>query len=137
MNTKSLFLSLVFGLLLFTTFQSCKKYEDGPALSFRSRTARLCNTWKVDNYKVNESDFTSLVSDYSETFSKDGNYSFSWGNVSGTGKWTFQNDDKEVRITGVSNKSSETLFILKLEEKSLWYYYMDGSNRKELHMIQR
>ncbi|HET6992767.1 MAG TPA: hypothetical protein VFJ43_15645, partial [Bacteroidia bacterium] len=106
-------------------FNACKKYPDGPILSFHSRTERVANTWKVDNYKVNDVDYTSLVSDYVETYTKDGNYSFSWGNVAGTGKWEFQNNDAEIRITGISNKSSETLYILKLEEKEFWYYYID------------
>ena len=31
---------------------SCK-YEEGPAVSFRSKRDRLCNTWHVTNYETN------------------------------------------------------------------------------------
>lgn len=134
-NKISVLIILIAGLII-TTNPGCKKYEDGPMLSIHSRTERVANTWKVDNYKVNGSDYTSLVAGYIETYSKDGNYSYSWGGFSGTGSWTFQNNDREIRIIGVSHQSSETLYILKLEEKQFWYYYFDGNDRKELHMIQ-
>jgi hypothetical protein len=118
-------------------FQSCKKYPDGPMLSLRSKTERVANTWKIDNYKVNEVDYTSLLTDYSETFTKEGAYSYQWEFIDGSGTWAFQNDNMEIKINGTDNQSSHTLFILKLEEKQFWYYYMDGTDRKELHMIQK
>src|ERR1051326_7324165 len=123
---------LVSGSVMILT-ESCRKYPDGPMISFRSRTERVANTWKVDNYKVNGSDYTSLMSGYTETYSKDGNYSFAWGNLSGTGKWTFQNSDAEIKINGINNVPSQTLVIMKLEEKQFWYYYMDGNDKKEFH----
>lgn len=126
---------ILIGAFIMTTVQSCKKYSEGSAISLRSKAERLSNTWKVENFKINGSDYTSLVAGYVETFSKDGNYSFSWVSSSGTGKWAFQNDDMEVRVTGVSNQESRTLYILKLKEKELWYYYMDGNDRNELHLV--
>jgi hypothetical protein len=138
MKTKTkvtLLLAVFFGVIMID--QGCQKYTDGPFLSLHSRTERVANTWKIDNYKINGSDYTSLLSGYVETYSKDGNFSFSWGSSAGTGKWTFQNKDNEIRITGTSNTSSKTLYILKLEEKEFWYYYMDGNDKKEFHMIQQ
>ena len=123
--------------LVLLGFQSCKKYPDGPMISLTSRTARVANTWKVDNYKINGTDYTSLVSGYTESYTKGGGYSYSWSLLSGTGTWAFQNNDAEIRITGTENQSSVTLFILKLEEKQFWYYIMDGSDKKEYHMIQQ
>ena len=126
---------LVLGAITLATIPSCKKYPDGPKLSLRSRSERVANTWKVENYKVNGTDFTSLVSSYIETFSKDGAFSYSWGIANGSGKWTFQNSDKEIKLNGVDGQSSRTLFIMKLEEKAFWYYYMDGNDKEELHLI--
>lgn len=136
MKTRTTIISILLGIITLTSIQSCKKYPEGPGISFRSKTERVSNTWKVDNYKINGSDYTSLVVGYIETFSKDGNYSFSFGSIVGTGKWEFQNKEMEIRITGTSNQSSETLFIQKLEEKQFWYYYMDGNDKMEFHMIQ-
>jgi len=116
--------------------QSCKKYSDGPLVSLRSKTARVSNTWKVDNYKVNDNDLTSLVADYTETYTKDGNYYYTFGSLSGTGSWAFQNNEEEIKINGINNQASQTLYILKLQEKHFWYYYMDGNDKKEFHMIQ-
>ncbi len=128
---------LLFAAFTITGFESCKKYPEGPAFSLRTRTQRVANTWKVENYKVNGTDYTSLVADYTETYSKDGNYSYSWGSFAGTGTWSFENSDEEIQLTGISNQSSYRMIILKLEEKTFWYYYMDGSDRKEFHMVQR
>jgi hypothetical protein len=132
----SLFLFLFAGFAI-TGIESCKKYPEGPALSLRSRKQRVANTWKVENYKVNGTDYTSLVADYIETYSKDGNYSYSWGSLAGTGTWAFTNNDSEIQLTGISNQSNYRLIILKLEEKEFWYYYMDGNDRKEFHLIER
>jgi len=134
MKTKIVALILFAGLVMLG-LQGCKKYEDGSLINFQSRTERVANTWKVDNYKVNETDYTSLVTDYTETFTKAGDYSYSWGAISGTGTWAFQNKDEEVQLTGISNQNSYTLVILKLEEKAFWYYYMDGNDKKEFHMV--
>lgn len=132
----SLFLFVFAGFML-AGFESCNKYPEGPAFSLRTRTQRVANTWKVENYKVNNDDYTSLVADYTETFSKDGNYSYSWGSFAGTGTWNFENKDAEIQLNGISNQSSHRLIILKLEEKTFWYYYMDGNDRKEFHLIEK
>jgi hypothetical protein len=135
-NTKVLAL-IVLGAMMFMGIQSCKKYEEGPLISFTSRTDRVANTWKVDNYKVNGDDYTSLVAGYTETFTKSGDYSYNWGIISGTGSWAFKNNDAEIQLTGIENQASHTLVILKLEKKQFWYYYMDGNDKKELHLIQQ
>ena len=105
------------------SFESCQKYEDGPMISFYSRTSRT--------------DYTSLVSGYSEVFTKGGAYSYDWSLISGSGTWAFQNKDKEIKLTGTNNQSDRVLYILKLENKEFWYYYMDGSDKKEFHMVQK
>ena len=136
MKNKITTLLILLSIIAITSIESCKKYPYGSTLTFKSRTERVANTWNVDNYKINGVDCTSLVSGYTETFTTDGNYSFSFAGMVGTGKWAFQNNDAEIRITGIDNMSSETLYILKLEEKEFWYYYMDGNDKNECHMIE-
>lgn len=132
------FISLTFiGLIILTVFTGCKKYPDGPGLSLRSKTERVSNTWKVENYKINGSDFTSLVSNYTETFTKEGNYSYSWGILSGNSGWAFQNKNMEIKLNGNDYNTSRTLFILKLEEKNFWYYFIDDKNKYEIHLIEQ
>jgi len=135
------FKNLIFSLsILFVTIpliQSCKKYPEGPAFSLRSKTERVSNTWKVENYKINGSDFTSLVSDYTETFTKENTYSYTWGILGGSCNWAFQNDNMEIKLDGNEDNTSRTLFIEKLEEKTFWYYFMEGSDKYEVHLIEK
>jgi len=136
-NKKKFALLIVIIAFMLPIMQGCKKYPDGPMISLLSRTDRVANTWQVDNYKLNGTDYTSLMSSYTETYSKSGAYSYAWGILAGSGTWKFQNNDAEILITGTTNQSTVTLTILKLEEKEFWYYYMDGTDKKEYHMIQK
>jgi len=135
-KTKTVLITLFiagFALLI----EGCQKYEDGPMFSIRSKTERVANTWAVDNYKINESDFTSLVDGYSETYSKDGNYSFNWGIFGETGTWKFQSSQMQIALSEVENQTDRVLYILKLEEKQFWYYYMNGTDKHEFHLIEQ
>jgi len=114
---------------------ACQKYPDGPLISFRSKKERVANTWRVDKYIKNGTDYTSTIIGYTETYTKDGNYSYIWDSHSGTGIWSFQNSDKEIQLIGISHQETRILYILKLEEKEFWYYYIDGNDKKEFHMI--
>jgi hypothetical protein len=134
-NRKNLAVLVVLTGLMFFGFQSCSQYPDNNGITFVSITDRVSKAWKIENYKVNDVDLTSLVTAYTETYTKQGAYSFQWAILGGTGTWAFQNKDAEIQITGVSNVTSRTLFILRLEEKSFWYYYMDGTDKKEYHLI--
>ena len=137
MKTKLSISVILLGAIIMLGLQSCKKYPEGPVISLRTKTERVANTWKVDNYKINSSDYTSFMSDYDETFTKEGDYSYSWGSLDGTGKWAFQNDKEQIKLTGIDNQASHDLTILKLEEKSFWYYYMDGNDKHEVHLIPK
>lgn len=134
MKNKIAVLVVIFAGLII--IPGCRKYPDGSLFSVHTRTERVANTWRVDNYKINGNDYTSLVSNYSETYTKAGDFFNRSVGVSGTGKWAFQNHDNEIRITGINHLSSKTLYILKLEEKQFWYYYMDGNDKNEFHMVQ-
>ena len=135
MKNKVKFNVFVISALLLLSVLSCSKFDDNDSISITTRTNRLSKVWNIDNYKLNNVDLTSLYSGYSETYTKDKAYSYQWGIIGGTGTWAFQNNDKEIRITGINNQSSTTLYILKLENKSLWYYYMKGNEKNEFHMI--
>lgn len=135
-NNKNLIQLMVLAVFVLMGFQSCSQYPDNNGITLVSKTDRVSKTWKVENYKENGVDYTSLVSSYTETFTKEGAYSYQWAILGGTGTWVFQNKDAEIRITGISNQTDRTLFILKLEETQFWYYYMDGSDKKEFHFIQ-
>jgi len=47
--------------LLLIVPEGCKKYEDGPWISFRSKKNRLIGLWHVEEYKINNYDSTNLI----------------------------------------------------------------------------
>ena len=124
-------------LVIVSSLTSCKKYPDGPWISLETRTARVANTWKMEQIMLNGSDITSTLTsiNYTETYDKSGNYSYSSTIGSGSGKWAFENKDTQIKRNGVSGQSSEDLTILRLKEKSFWYKYTDGKDNYEFHLI--
>ncbi len=122
-------------LLITVSISSCQKYEEGPIISFRTKNQRLSNIWKVENYKIDNKDYTSLIASYTETYSNQNAYNYSWGILNGKGSWAFQNNDKEIKLTGNDEQSNRTLTILKLEENSFWYTYKIDDELHELHLI--
>ena len=136
-SIKNLFVIAFLAITLTVGLQSCSQYPDNDGITFVTKIDRISKTWKIDNYKVNGTDYTSLVTSYTETYTKEGAYSFQWAILGGSGTWVFQNKDAEIRITGDSNLTSRTIFILKLEDTEFWYYYMDGADKKEFHFIRQ
>ena len=49
-------------IFITTAFFSCKKYPDGPSLSFRSPTQRLIGKWELKEYRVDGVDSMSIFS---------------------------------------------------------------------------
>ncbi len=132
---KNLAVLLLLSGSLMIGIQSCSQYEENTSISLVSKTERLSGVWKVESYKVDSVDLTPLMAAYTETFTNKGAYSFQWAILGGTATWAFQNGKAEIKITNVNNVPTRTLTILRLEERALWYYYMDGDARIEFHMI--
>lgn len=135
----------ILGLIGLITLNSCKKYEEGPRLSFRSKKERVSNTWKVDKYFENGVDetaeFKTKKINYVETFTEDGVWSYSYIHENGDykadiGMWEFdKNSDKEEIDRNAGGSTWEELHILRLKEKEFWFWYMDSGERKEFHLI--
>ena len=136
-SIKNLFVIAFLAMSLSVGLQSCSQYPDNDGITFVTKIDRISKTWKIDNYKINGVDYTSLVSGYTENYTKGGAYSFQWAILGGTGTWVFQNNDAEIGITGTSNVTSRTLYILKLEDTEFWYYYMEGTDKKEFHFVKQ
>jgi len=129
-------LVILLAMIIILTMQGCKKYSDGPFISLRTRTERVAHAWKIGSYTKNGADHTSTMVNYTETYTKDGNYSYSWNILGGTGKWAFQNNDKEIGLSDINNPAAQTRVILKLEDTQFWYYSMVGNDKNEFHMVR-
>ncbi len=133
MNKKYIVLSLVLIFIL----SACKKYEEGPDFSLRTKTERVANTWKIvdimlgNSYTNYNSIFTSIQ------YTRNGNYNLVITDINNSdillkevnGKWGFYDDKKyiiqsypEFIYHGVRYlENIDTVKIIMLKEKELWY----------------
>lgn len=139
---------LVTGLILI----SCKKFDQGGLVSKTSKNLED-KTWKLDKYYRDGVDETNmlLISNFEETFNNDGSLMRSYTDndgeqVSETGKWTSQKDDKLLKISDVgsidlldeiSTVSSSEYNILKLKKDEFWYTYDNGGSTHEFRMVKK
>lgn len=128
----------VFALLL--VFSGCKKYEDGPSLSLRTKKARLTNVWIIHSVTENgtdrTSDYRTFYSGYTATINKDNTYSLAYRimnatDYSETGTWVFSGDKEHVYFTKSNSTNQSDWTILRLKERELWakYTYQDSNNQ--------
>ncbi|UPT65293.1 MAG: hypothetical protein M0D57_12040 [Sphingobacteriales bacterium JAD_PAG50586_3] len=138
--------ALIIGLASFCallTVSSCKKYEEGPYLSFKSREDRISNTWKVEKFYKNGEELTvSINQDLSSlnwTFSTNGEVSRSITinnqPITVSGQWLLQSDDEEVRIViNTPLYIEDTVWIIvKLMEDEFWVRYSVDGDVYEAH----
>lgn len=120
MRTNRIFSSIC--VLLITCATSCKKYEDGPALSLRTKKSRFANEWKYQQIIApNGSNITASGANVTFEFTKDGNAIITQGTSSVTGTWQFASDKDNVVVTTGSSGNAFTMHITRLKEKELWY----------------
>lgn len=113
---------------------SCSKYEEGPALSLRTKKARLAGVWKVEKYVLEDGSSSSPDSDDDGTveFTKDGEakatFSFFGTPTTITGEWEFIKDKEWLRVSYEvgGQTDSEDSKILRLKNDELWLEDEDG-----------
>lgn len=130
-------------LLVFLFLYGCKKYEDGPSLSLRPKKWRLSGSWHVEQMLVNGQDMTSAYypnHEYYESYEVGGSFTYTAGtsitSPTGTGAWRWIDHKKEILRTASLSSADGIITILKLENKSFWYFYQAGSSTYEMHMVQ-
>lgn len=143
LNTKKI-KNYAYFFMLFMTMTtlvtSCKKYEDGPFISFRTRKERVVNSWKFSQALYNGLEVTNGTIDTSINYSKSsigfddaGRFSLylvqkDSGSLQQNGNWFFQKKDEELLLE-FDNGSSIVWEILKLKEQELHIRQeLDGNN---------
>jgi hypothetical protein len=130
---------------------SCKKYDEGGSVNRTEKN--LVKSWKLEKYLRNSVDETSLliITGYEETYSDNGNLSRTFTEEDGTlrsetGTWKFDKDLKKLNVSGLGSVeitavtgtvSSSYYNILKLDKDEFWYYYTNGSDKHEFHLIKK
>jgi hypothetical protein len=131
---------LLFPLVCLTLiFSSCKKYEEGPGLSFRSKKGRVAGEWKLEKQIENGQDVPLSPDDKDDTwvFKKDGAYEVQDpGNSTESGTWTFDSKKENIIISEKTSGISITFKILRLTNKEFWFEYTFGSDKSEVHLMQ-
>jgi hypothetical protein len=94
---KKIFAYIIIAAAVAPVFSSCKKGENDPFISFRSRKARVAGEWKVTSGKGSQVETGSNAYNYSWTFdgttySETGNFGTS--SVPRTIEYTFDKDGK-------------------------------------------
>lgn len=135
---------IIFFLLVIVLYAGCKKYPDGPAISLRSKEARIQGTWDVEYFSIDGNDSTNFlksqpffgkykISGESEGDNKLFVYintlSTSPPNYNGAGFWMFLNNRESLYIhfnnysgpaIGAYRAEDIVWEIRRLKSKELW-----------------
>jgi hypothetical protein len=137
---------LILGLLvLFFALSSCKKYEDGPTISFLSKKSRVVNVWQLDKKFENGKELTLTADDKDDyiEFTKENKvkYTVVSGSTSITveGTWKFDSNKEyiitEFSFSGVT--SIDSLRILRLKSNELWVEEKDGNDVYKYYFVTK
>lgn len=137
---KRIILTLTIALVSMFTITSCKKYEEGPGLSLRSKTARLAEDWVIEKYIYNGEDRTEEAKalfgpDFSFTIKDGGTYTIN-GDFSDEGKWELIENKEVLQLTP---KDGEIIkyTILKLKNEELWLRYAEDGDVEDVHYMPK
>jgi 5'(3')-deoxyribonucleotidase len=139
MKMNKFFLAMV--AISIVSITACKKYPDGPLISFHTKTERVANNWKVAQALDNGSDVTSDYNKYELDLSKNGGASLTakyrflgtdYDFVT-TGNWVFVSNKEKIAFDFNNNDADGVYQILKLEEDEMWLKKDGGT--LELHFV--
>ncbi len=130
-------------LVIASAISSCRKYEEGPNVSLRTKAARVTNNWRIESAQLNgtEVSLDPLWAKQKHYMYRDGKYIITIINPitlearNLQGNWTLYDRDTKIALTTKNfsgNIDSTNEFnILKLYNKQFWIRKVDNS--LELH----
>lgn len=118
-------------VVIMLNVSSCKKYEDGPLFSLRTKTVRLTGEWEVVEIENNDPlDDGKLILEFekdgdfsSHRIYSDYNYSSYCYSYEGDWEWESGKEVIEIEIDG----DKEKFEILRLTNDELWFEDEDGN----------
>ncbi len=114
--------TIIVTLGLGLTQTSCSKYEDGPAISFRSSTARLTNHWKFSKVTFNSNDISSKFSGYEWEIMEDGTFKEYVNSIqTQSGTWTLDG----TLILNYSDGNLDRFNVKRLTKNEMTVYLLD------------
>jgi hypothetical protein len=120
-------------------FSGCKKFEDGPLLSLRTKKSRISGNWKIGSATYNGNDQTELYQGIISEWEIKSSGSYSIKSISGAsdnGTWEFGEDKDDVYFKSDSPANPEQSFrILRLKHKDVWLrQILTNGSVVELHL---
>lgn len=114
---------------LLLTIDGCKKYEEGPYLSFQGKFDRVVNVWKAKNVFRGLTDVTAWYTDWELDLREDGRLVLTDRDeldslVVQNGFWDLVNDNEDLQFVYADPPVSPdraTVMITKLKDDALWY----------------
>jgi hypothetical protein len=132
MRSKILLQFSVFALILSFAFVGCKKYEEGPTLSLRTKRDRITNLWKFENVTYDGQDVTSQFNraDYIITFDvlKAGFYTFTLRDKDGSALSRVGGDDSPFRKAEKELSGNLPVFRDEVANGGKWSFTSDFSS---------
>ena len=114
--------TIIVTLGLGLTQTSCSKYEDGPAISFRSSTARLTNHWKFSKVTFNSNDISSKFSGYEWEIMEDGTFKEYVNSIqTQSGTWTLDG----TLILKYADGTLDRFNVKRLTKNEMTVYLLD------------
>jgi hypothetical protein len=133
----------IIGIIAMLIFTECKKYQEGPLISFRSKKSRIEGKWKYSKVLLNGVEKTSDLINAELEFGTDGTFC-NKRNMPGIsnpqeskGTWELANNDLCIDFTFVGVYGGTTVQrwnILKLKKGELWLDYIGYDSKIEWQM---
>jgi hypothetical protein len=135
--------ALVVAVTLFF-MASCSKFEDGPAISFRSKENRLTGKWKLTKWTEKGEDVTMLRTDSNEVFYEffeEKTMSYLVGlNQAIEGTWELEETNVIMDLQLVSELGNyidkDTLMLKRLTNKEMIVFYDDELETEKVFEAQ-
>lgn len=114
----------IYLVLILLALTGCKKYEEGPAISLRSKEARLCQEWKTDNYLQNGESYIFFVEQY-WNINKDGTMEMTTiydenDEATDTYSWRWVDNKESIEIQFSVEKKNHAFYPLKSTKTNEW-----------------
>ena len=116
---KFIALMLLTSFVMFGTY-SCKKYEEGPMISLRSKKSRLDGEWKIDKATQDGIDVTANLPEMVMTLEKDGGFKMLNNATELLGTWEFDDKKENLLIKYDGSTDVAKLKIIRLKNDELW-----------------
>ncbi|MBW8048791.1 MAG: hypothetical protein FVQ77_00310 [Cytophagales bacterium] len=129
-------IAVAMGFAMAFSFSSCKKYEEGPALSLAGKKGRVVNVWKLDKVFSDgvevtcDADCQKIRDAGSTEYTKDGKAVWINGSIdpitgnvvttTANGVWEFSDDKTELMLKLEGSNDFWGTKILKLKSKEMW-----------------